>query len=95
MTINQEVNEAIQDPLYQLAVNAVVEYQSPRIPFLQRKLRIGYNRAANMIEQMEIDGIVSSCDKQGRRTVLKKFGRICNVAASIIADDTTERRGPF
>ena len=38
--------------------------------YVQRKLRIGYNRAANLIERMEQEGIVSKQDHVGRREVL-------------------------
>ena len=40
------------------------------ISYVQRKLRIGYNRAANLIERMEREGVVSKQDHVGRREVL-------------------------
>ena len=39
---------------------------------MQRYLKIGYNRAANLIEQMEADGIISAADAGGKRTVLAR-----------------------
>ena len=42
------------------------------ISYLQRKLRIGYNKAANFIEQMEEDGILSSPDPSGKRILIKE-----------------------
>ncbi len=58
------------DPLYEDAVNFVLESRRASISALQRKLMIGYNRAARMIELMEIHGIVSAMDSNGVREAL-------------------------
>jgi len=58
------------DALYQEAVKAVREVNVASIALVQRRLRIGYNRAARFIEQMEINGIVSDPELNGARTVL-------------------------
>ncbi|WP_423836316.1 DNA translocase FtsK [Stutzerimonas stutzeri] len=58
------------DTLYREAVDAVVKCQRASPAFLQRRLGIGYNRAARMIEAMERDCIVSAMDRNGARTVL-------------------------
>ena len=65
-------NEGDQDPLYDEAVAFVIKSQKATISSVQRQLRIGYNRAANLIEQMENDGIVSSADSGGKRSVLAR-----------------------
>lgn len=66
-------NEGDQDPLYDEAVACVIKTQKATISSVQRYLRIGYNRAANLIEQMEADGIVSPADSaNGKRTVLAR-----------------------
>jgi S-DNA-T family DNA segregation ATPase FtsK/SpoIIIE len=59
-----------QDPLYDEAVAFVIESRRASISFVQRKLRIGYNRAARLIETMEMAGIVSSAQAGGTREVL-------------------------
>jgi S-DNA-T family DNA segregation ATPase FtsK/SpoIIIE len=58
------------DPLYDQAVEVVVKTQRPSISLVQRHLRIGYNRAARLIEQMERSGLVSSMGTNGNRQVL-------------------------
>lgn len=58
------------DPLYDEAVRIVTETRRASISLVQRKLRIGYNRAARMMEDMEAAGVVSSMDNSGTREVL-------------------------
>ena len=63
-----------EDSLYKQAVRIVLNDKKPSISYLQRRLRIGYNKSANLIEQMEQEGILSSADNTGRRTILKNNG---------------------
>ncbi len=58
------------DDLYSRAVSIVASEQKASTSFIQRHLRIGYNSAARLIEQMEKQGLVSSPDHVGRREVL-------------------------
>jgi S-DNA-T family DNA segregation ATPase FtsK/SpoIIIE len=59
-----------QDPLFDEAVQYVVESRRASISGVQRKLKIGYNRAARMIEEMERIGIVGAAETNGNRDVL-------------------------
>jgi S-DNA-T family DNA segregation ATPase FtsK/SpoIIIE len=59
-----------QDSLYDEAVRIVTENRRASISLVQRRLRIGYNRAARMMEEMEAAGVVSSMDNSGSREVL-------------------------
>lgn len=59
-----------EDILYDEAVAYVRETGKASISLLQRKLRIGYNRAAHLIEEMEEEGVVSPVDSAGSRKVL-------------------------
>ncbi|MBA3660720.1 MAG: DNA translocase FtsK 4TM domain-containing protein [Gammaproteobacteria bacterium] len=59
-----------QDPLYDQAVRIVTETRRASISLVQRRLRIGYNRAARMMEEMEVAGVVSAVDHTGSREVL-------------------------
>ncbi|MDO4247617.1 MAG: DNA translocase FtsK [Neisseria sp.] len=61
-----------RDELYDEAVAAVIKSQKPTISSLQRFLRIGYNRAATLIDQMEADGIISPPDHANKRTILAR-----------------------
>ena len=58
------------DGLYEEAVKIVVRSRQASISMLQRKLRVGYNRAARMIEQMQEDGIAGATDGVRGRDVL-------------------------
>ncbi|TAK50934.1 MAG: DNA translocase FtsK, partial [Betaproteobacteria bacterium] len=59
-----------KDPLYDQAVEIVVRTRRPSISLVQRHLRIGYNRAARLIEDMERAGLVSPMQSNGNREVL-------------------------
>ena len=63
------------DPLYDEAVAFVLDSQKASISSVQRKLRIGYNRAARLIEQMEESGVVSPMSSNGTREILVPGGR--------------------
>ena len=58
------------DEIYDEAVNFVIESRRASISAVQRKFRIGYNRAARLIEAMEIAGLVSEMSSNGSREVL-------------------------
>lgn len=62
------------DELYDEAVRIVLETRRATISHIQRRLRIGYNRAARMLEQMENDGLVSPMESNGLREVLVPEG---------------------
>jgi S-DNA-T family DNA segregation ATPase FtsK/SpoIIIE len=64
--------EAANDPLYEDAVKLVVEFGKASTSLLQRRLRIGYGRAAHLIDLMERDGIVGAADGPKPREVLKR-----------------------
>ena len=59
-----------KDELYQTAVDIIKSEGKASTSFLQRKLQIGYNRAARIIDMMEADGIVSKANHVGKRDVL-------------------------
>ena len=61
-----------KDPLYDKAVNIVLTNKKASISLVQRHLRIGYNRAARLIETMESSGLVSAMKTNGTRDVLIK-----------------------
>jgi S-DNA-T family DNA segregation ATPase FtsK/SpoIIIE len=65
-----EEADAESDPLYDQAVEIVLKSRRASISLVQRHLRIGYNRAARLIEQMERAGLVSSMATNGNREVL-------------------------
>ena len=71
---NNELEDSLsnneKDELYEMALKIVKTEKKASTSFLQRKLQIGYNRAARIIEQMEDNGIVSKANHVGKREVL-------------------------
>jgi S-DNA-T family DNA segregation ATPase FtsK/SpoIIIE len=65
-----EQADAEQDPLYDEAVKIVVESRKASISGVQRRLKIGYNRAARLVEAMEAAGLVGPLQSNGSREVL-------------------------
>jgi DNA segregation ATPase FtsK/SpoIIIE, S-DNA-T family len=61
---------AEQDPLYDEAVRIVTSERKPSISYVQRRLKIGYNRAARLLEGMEQAGIVGPLQANGSRDVM-------------------------
>ena len=59
-----------QDPMYDQAVEVVLKKRKASISLVQRELRIGYNRAARLLEDMERAGLVSSLSTSGQRDIL-------------------------
>jgi S-DNA-T family DNA segregation ATPase FtsK/SpoIIIE len=62
--------DAEADPLYDQAVEIVLQNRRPSISLVQRHLRIGYNRAARLIEAMERAGLISAMNAAGGREVI-------------------------
>jgi len=58
------------DPLYDQACEVVIKHKRASISLVQRHLRIGYNRAARLLEQMEQSGMVSTMSSNGNREIL-------------------------
>jgi S-DNA-T family DNA segregation ATPase FtsK/SpoIIIE len=66
----EEGGDGEQDDLYDQAVQIVIESRRASISHLQRRLKIGYNRSARLIETMEIAGVVGPMQSNGSRDVL-------------------------
>jgi len=64
-----------EDDIYDRAVAVVVRDQKASTSYLQRRLSIGYNRAADLIERMERDGIIGPANHAGKRELLSPQGR--------------------
>ncbi len=64
------VEDPEQDALYDEAVRIVITERKPSISYVQRRLKIGYNRAARLLEAMEIAGLVGPLQSNGSREVL-------------------------
>ncbi len=63
-----------QDPLYDEAVKIVISERKPSISYVQRRLKIGYNRSARLLEAMEAAGVVGPLQPNGSREVLVPGG---------------------
>jgi S-DNA-T family DNA segregation ATPase FtsK/SpoIIIE len=62
--------DAESDPLYDQAVRVVMDTRKASISGVQRRLKIGYNRAARMVESMEAAGLVGPLQSNGSREIL-------------------------
>ena len=78
-----DMGEDDNDPLFNDAVRLVVEFGKASTSLLQRRLRIGYGRAAHLIDLMERDGIVGAADGPKPREVLKRPDWISEVEESM------------
>jgi len=76
-------NENDNDPLYNDAVRLVIEFGKASTSLLQRRLRVGYGRAAHLIDLMERDGIVGAADGPKPREVLKRPDWISEIEESM------------
>ncbi len=65
---NEDAND--DESLYRKAVEVVLKDKKPSISYVQRSLRIGYNRAAILIERMEKEGVISEAGHSGKRQIL-------------------------
>ena len=68
--IGDNQNQGEKDELYEQALDIIRSEGKASTSFLQRKLQIGYNRAARIIDMMEADGVVSKANHVGKRDVL-------------------------
>jgi S-DNA-T family DNA segregation ATPase FtsK/SpoIIIE len=66
--------EVSESDLYDRAVAIVMRDRKPTISYLQRRLGIGYNRAAGLIERMELEGLISPASPTGKREILASPG---------------------
>jgi S-DNA-T family DNA segregation ATPase FtsK/SpoIIIE len=78
-----EAGDDDNDPLFNDAVRLVIEFGKASTSLLQRRLRIGYGRAAHLIDLMERDGIVGAADGPKPREVLKRPDWISEVEESM------------
>ena len=72
------------DELYESAIKIIQTEKKASTSFLQRKLQIGYNRAARIMEQMEEKGVVSKANHTGKREVLQFLQRKKSILTFII-----------
>jgi S-DNA-T family DNA segregation ATPase FtsK/SpoIIIE len=78
-----EISAEDNDPLFNDAVRLVIEFGKASTSLLQRRLRIGYGRAAHLIDLMERDGIVGAADGPKPREVLKRPNWISEIEESM------------
>jgi S-DNA-T family DNA segregation ATPase FtsK/SpoIIIE len=83
LSANDNANDNENDPLFNDAVRLVIEFGKASTSLLQRRLRIGYGRAAHLIDLMERDGIVGAADGPKPREILKRPNWISEVEESM------------
>jgi S-DNA-T family DNA segregation ATPase FtsK/SpoIIIE len=67
---NENIDNKPLDELYEEAKNIILSEQKTSISYLQRRLQIGYNRSATLIEQLENNGILSAPNSKGNRDII-------------------------
>jgi len=70
LSATKDIGEIKLDPLYEQAKEVIINDQKTSISYLQRKLQIGYNRSANIIDQLQKKGILSEPNAKGNREIL-------------------------
>ena len=68
--VNISDEDIVLDDLYEDAKEVIITDKKTSISYLQRRLKIGYNRAATIIEQLEKTGVLSEVDARGNREIL-------------------------
>ncbi|MEA2112103.1 MAG: DNA translocase FtsK 4TM domain-containing protein [Campylobacterota bacterium] len=68
-----DVSADALDPMYEAAKNVVLTDKKTSISYLQRKLQIGYNRSANIVEQLEQRGVLSAPNAKGNREIIQEM----------------------
>jgi DNA segregation ATPase FtsK/SpoIIIE, S-DNA-T family len=76
LKVDEASEEEAKDEVYEQAKELVLTTGQASASLIQRRLRVGYPRAARMIEQMETEGIVGAAGRDGRREVLGKRGPV-------------------
>ena len=76
LKLEEAAEEEAKDDVYEQAKELVLSTGQASASLIQRRLRVGYPRAARMIEQMEVDGIVGAAGRDGRREVLGRRGPV-------------------
>ena len=76
LKLEEAAEEEAKDDVYEQAKELVLSTGQASASLIQRRLRVGYPRAARMIEQMETDGIVGAAGRDGRREVLGRRGPV-------------------
>ena len=69
MEMPRGTNGGKRDPLFDQAVAIILDSNKCSVTYLQRRLGVGYPRAANIVDELEAEGIVSPADSNGRRTI--------------------------
>lgn len=98
IVVGHSVNDEVDDTAWEDAVRVVVEHKKASTSYLQRRLRIGYSRAARLIETMEEQGIVGPADGARPREVLitnldEVFGRNEAPSSDEVYDDMPDEPG--
>ncbi|MDR4471733.1 MAG: DNA translocase FtsK [Nitrospira sp.] len=76
LKVEEAEEEQAKDEVYEQAKDLVLSTGQASASLIQRRLRVGYPRAARMIEQMEADGVVGAAGRDGRREVLGRRGPV-------------------
>jgi hypothetical protein len=89
-----QATETVEDPLYQQAVDAVIRTGEPVVSTIQSALKVKYAKAAEFLNRMELEGVVSKADREGRRQITMGQRKEAPSATAEISSGVAEQAQP-
>ena len=89
-----QATETVEDPLYQQAVDAVIRTGEPVVSTIQSALNVNYRKAAELLNRMELEGVVSKADREGQRRITMRQREEAPSATAEVSPGVVEQTQP-